>query len=58
MFERRLPPKPKEGCKIKIKRDNRGNIVEYTSNGKCSPAEIQQFKESTNHPENGLDDEY
>lgn len=46
MFERRPQPKEKEGCKIKVKRDSKGNIKEYSSNGKCSTAEIQQFKDS------------
>ena len=46
MFDRQPQQKEKEGCKIKVKRDSKGNIKEYSSNGKCSRDEIQQFKES------------
>lgn len=49
------PPKPirekKEGCKIKVKRDEEGRIKEISTNGMCSKTDIEIFKE-----QNGLGD--
>ena len=58
MFNQKPIPKGKEGCEIEVKRDSKGNIKKYSSNGKCSSVEVQQFKESVkgNTMEDNLDD--
>jgi len=36
----------KEGCEIKVRRDNSGRIIGLKSNGLCSKTELETFKEN------------
>lgn len=45
------PKEIKNGCKIKVKRDENGKIKEYIDNGQCSPQQLKNFTENIN-PEN------
>lgn len=57
MFENKFAHKPvqrqlSEGCKIKVNRDKMGRIKSVTTNGKCSKAEMEIFKDNMGSLEN------
>ena len=35
-----------EGCQIKVSRDKQGRVKSVTTNGKCSKAEVDIFREN------------
>lgn len=51
MFENRFakkqtPLQRSEGCQIKVSRDKQGRVKSVTTNGKCSKAEVDIFREN------------
>ena len=51
MFENRFqkPVKPQsDGCQIKVSRDKSGRVKSVSTNGKCSKAELDIFRENMN----------
>lgn len=57
-FPKKQTPPPvqrtSEGCQIKVSRDQHGNIRQIQTNGKCSKAELDVFRQNL---ENESEDE-
>jgi len=44
--QRQVQPQAKgDGCKMKIQRDSNGRIIGYSDNGKCSPKQLEAFRD-------------